>query len=169
MKRSVNIDTIQEEVNSSKPCVFPALSNLVHLPNKLSEKTEECDEIDREKATVLLVDDEVQTLRGLSRVLRHQPYCFYTVRSADEAIEVLQRQAVDVVVTDEMMPGMSGTELAAWIAQSHPEVKTIILTGHPDAEIAIRAINQGHVFRFFTKPCSAFDLVLAIHEAVDAE
>lgn len=164
MQRSVNIDRIQEEVQLNKSSAVSDVGNLARVPNVV----EEISTLNKaSKMTVLLVDDEVQALRGLSRVLHKQPYNFFTVRSANEAMEVIQRQPIDVVVTDEQMTGMSGTELAAWIAQMYPNVKTIMLTGHGNIDVATRAINQGRIFKFFNKPCNASDLVLAIHEAIE--
>jgi len=118
-------------------------------------------------AIVLLVDDDDNVLHGLSRVLRNQPYQLFTARSGDEAMFILKTHPVDVVVTDERMPGMSGTDLVAWVAEHCPETKRIVLTGHATATTAIRAINEGEVFRFFTKPCNEVDLAIAIREALE--
>ena len=117
-------------------------------------------------ATVLLVDDDPNVLRGLVRAFRHQPFQFYTAHSAEEAMEVLKSRPIDVLVTDERMPGTSGMELLTWVSKHFPEVVRILLTGFPSTEIAIRAINESLVFRFFTKPCDPVALALAIHEAL---
>ena len=119
--------------------------------------------------TVLLVDDESNVLHGLSRTLRHQPFDLFTARSGEEAVDILKRMVIHVVVADEQMPGMSGGELFAWIAEHFPDTKRIVLTGHPTAETAIRAINEGTVYRFFTKPCNPVDLALAIHSALEED
>ncbi len=116
---------------------------------------------------VLFVDDDENLLRGLARVLRHQPFKLLTARSAEEAIWVLKTRSVDVIVADESMPGMSGTELLAWAARECPEVVRIVLTGHATAATAIRAINEGAVYRFFTKPCDEVELALAIRKALE--
>ncbi len=118
-------------------------------------------------ATVLLVDDDPNVLRGLVRQFRHQPFQFYTAHSAEEAMEVLKSRPVDVLVTDDRMPGVCGIELLAWAAKHFPEVQRIMLTGFPTTETAIRAINESGVFRFFTKPCDPVALALAIHQAVE--
>lgn len=118
-------------------------------------------------ATVLLVDDDPNVLRGLVRMLRLQPFQFYTAHSAEEAMEVLKSRPIDVLVTDERMPGTSGMDLLAWSAKHFPEVVRILLTGFATTEIAIRAINESLVFRFFTKPCDPVALALAIHEALE--
>lgn len=100
-------------------------------------------------------------------MLRGQPYQLLTARSATEAQAILKSHPVGVVVSDEQMPGMSGTELLAWIADQCPETVRILLTGHTTAETATRAVNEGRVFRFFGKPCRAFDLAMAIRDGLD--
>ncbi len=117
--------------------------------------------------TVLLVDDDENLLHGLARVLRHQPFRLLTARSGDEAMWVLKTRTVDVIVADENMPGMSGTELLAWVARECPQVVRIVLTGHATAATAIRAINEVGVYRFFTKPCHEVELALAIRKAIE--
>ncbi len=118
------------------------------------------------QAAVLLVDDDPYVLRGIVRALRYQPFQFYTAHSADEAMEVLKSRPVDVLVTDEQMPGISGMDLLAWASKHCPKVIRIVLTGFPSTEIALRAINESSVFRFFTKPCDPVALALAIHQAL---
>ncbi|MBN1908945.1 MAG: response regulator [Pirellulales bacterium] len=116
---------------------------------------------------VLFVDDDENILRGLTRVLRNQPYRLFTARSGEEAMRVLMTQRVSVIIADEQMPGMSGTDLLAWVSENCPETIRMVLTGHASTSTAIRAINEGSVFRFFTKPCNEVDLALAIREALD--
>jgi len=116
---------------------------------------------------VLLVDDDENLLRGLARALRFQPYHVYTARSGEEALHVLKSHPIDVVVADEQMPGISGSDLLAWVAANCPEVVRIVLTGRPSTEAAIRAINEADVFRFFTKPCDTVRLALAIRQALE--
>ena len=117
--------------------------------------------------TVMLVDDDANVLHALARVLRNQPYQLYTARSGNEAMAILKARSVDVIVSDEQMPGISGTDLLAWVSDNYPDVMRIVLTGHATAETAIRAINEGGVFRFFTKPCDEVQLALTIREALE--
>lgn len=116
---------------------------------------------------VLLVDDDPNLLRGLGRALRSQPFTLLTCRSAEEALAIVKARRIGVVVSDERMPGRSGTELLAWIAREAPEVVRIVLTGHTTPETTMRAINEGRVFRFFSKPCNPFDLALAIRDGLE--
>jgi len=115
---------------------------------------------------VLLVDDDEKLLSGLIRAWHEQPFKIYTARNAEDAMWILKTRAIDVLVADERMPGRSGGDLLAWAAENFPDVMRIVLTGHADAEMAIRAINEGRVYRFFTKPCNEVRLAMAIHKAI---
>ncbi len=119
------------------------------------------------KSAVLLVDDDQNLLHGLARALRAQPYNLFTARSGDEALHVLKSHAIHVLVTDEQMPGMSGGDLLAWAAENRPEVVRMMITGNASAMSAIRAINEGRVFHFFTKPCDAMQLAIMIRKALE--
>ncbi len=116
---------------------------------------------------VLLVDDDRNLLHGLARALRRQPYTLYTATSAEEAMSVLKSRKVDVVVSDEHMPGMCGGDLMAWTANHCAEVVRIVLTGRPTVENAVRAINEGRVYQFFTKPCDPVLLAMTIRKALE--
>ena len=116
---------------------------------------------------VLLIDDDRNVLHALSRALRPQLYRLYTATSAEEAMMVLKGHQVNVVVSDEQMPGMRGSDLLIWAADHYPDIVRIVLTGRATTETAIRAINAGHVYQFFTKPCNPCDLDLAIRKALE--
>lgn len=117
--------------------------------------------------TVLLVDDEPNVLHALGRVLRKEPYEIMTANTAEEAAELLQDRSVDLIVSDEEMPGMSGTEFLAGVAREYPDTVRIVLTGHPTLRTALRAINAGKVYQFFTKPCNEIDLAITIRRALE--
>jgi len=119
------------------------------------------------KDIVLLVDDDDNVLHGLARALRRQPYQIYTSRSGDEAIAILKAHDVDVIVADEHMPGISGSDLLAWVAEHFPNVVRIVLTGQATAETAIRAINRGAVYQFLTKPCDQLRMAITIRKALE--
>jgi DNA-binding response OmpR family regulator len=118
------------------------------------------------KRHVLIIDDDALLLRSISRCLYRQPYTLFTAHDAAEAKEAIKAQRIDLVVVDQQMPGIKGTELARWIAGYCPSIKTIMLTGNASLETAMAAINQGNVFRFFTKPCDVVELALAIQQAL---
>ncbi len=115
---------------------------------------------------ILLVDDEPAALRGMLRTLHATPLDFVTVASAAEALDRLEHQPIDVVVSDERMPGMSGHELLEIVAKRWPATVRIMLTGETDAEVVRRAINQGHVHQFLLKPCDSATLLSAMRAAL---
>ncbi|MBW2059477.1 MAG: response regulator [Deltaproteobacteria bacterium] len=115
---------------------------------------------------VLFVDDEPHVTEGLKRALRREPYEILSAKSAHHAMEILARQPVDVVVSDEKMPGMSGSQFLTIVSQRYPDTVRIILTGHASLETAIRAINEGKIYRFLTKPCNEVDLAVTIRQAL---
>ena len=117
--------------------------------------------------TVLLVDDEPNVLDGLTRALRKEPYQIVTSNSAEEAAALLEDHSVDLIVSDEEMPGMSGTEFLGRVAERYPDTVRIVLTGHPTLPAALRAINAGKVYQFFTKPCNEIDLAITIRRALE--
>jgi DNA-binding NtrC family response regulator len=121
------------------------------------------------KSQVLLVDDEPNITAGLKRALRREPYEIVTANSGREALEIMAAQPIDVVVTDEQMPGMSGSELLRTVCRRHPGTVRMMLTGQASLEAAIRAINEGEVYRFFTKPCNDADLRLTIRNALQQQ
>lgn len=115
---------------------------------------------------VLFVDDEPNVTKALKRALHREPYEILSADSADEALEILERESVDVVVSDENMPGMTGCELLAVVHKKYPDTIRIILTGHASLDVAIRAINEGQIYRFFTKPWNDVDLAITIRQAL---
>jgi len=116
---------------------------------------------------ILFVDDEPNVTNALKHTLRKERYTILTADSAKEALEILGRDCVDVVVSDEQMPGMSGSELLAKVRMEYPDIIRIILTGHANAEAATRAINKGDIYRFLTKPCNGLDLLITIRRSLE--
>ncbi len=114
---------------------------------------------------ILLVDDEENILQGYHRVLRNTFEVDLALGGA-QALQALERAAYAVIVADMRMPGMSGLELLAEARFRFPDTTRIMLTGNSDQKTAMDAVNQGHVFRFLTKPCPAEELELAIRGGV---
>ena len=117
--------------------------------------------------TVLLVDDDPNVLEGLKRAFRKEPYTIVTADSATSALDILTSNEVDVVISDQDMPGMSGTQFLRQVRDQYPDTVRFILTGNATLDVAIDAINEGAVSRFFTKPCSYFDLSVTIRQAIE--
>lgn len=120
------------------------------------------------EAVVLLVDDEELVTEGLERALFAEPFRILSARSARLALGILEREHVDVIVSDEQMPEVSGSELLSEVRQRYPEVQRIMLTGRASLDTTIRAINDAGVFRFLRKPCAMPDVAATIHAALDA-
>ena len=119
-------------------------------------------------ATILLVDDEPQVTESLSLGLRRETYDVLTANSAQEALEILEKQPIEVVVSDEQMPSMSGSEFLSIVHDRWPATIRLILTGQASMDAAIRAINEAQIFRFLTKPCRAKDLRNTLAAALEA-
>lgn len=118
---------------------------------------------------VLLVDDEPSLIEGLELRLRSKAFRVLTATSAKEALELMSQQEVSVVVSDERMPGMQGSEFLAVVANSFPETARIILTGQASVEAAMRAINDAKVTHFLTKPCDAKALKALVEKLLVAQ
>jgi CheY-like chemotaxis protein len=103
--------------------------------------------------TVLCVDDEPNVLEGLSLHLLRK-YHVLTATSADQALTKLaEHPQISVIVSDLRMPEMDGAEFFSRARELAPDAVRVLLTGHADVESALRAINDGHVFKVLTKPC----------------
>jgi DNA-binding NtrC family response regulator len=118
------------------------------------------------RPTVLFVDDEPHVLAGLRDALRKKPYKILTATSGEQALSLLAERRVDVVVSDEQMPNMTGSRLLSIVRQKYPHTVRIVLTGQASIEGAIRAINEGEIFRFLTKPCHPTDLAFTIQHGL---
>lgn len=116
---------------------------------------------------VLFVDDEPKITRAMKHTLRKENYEILSAVSSKEALEILEREPVDVVVSDEQMPGMSGSDFLVLIKQKYPEIVRILLTGQASSEAASRAINEAEVYRFLMKPCNGLDLLITIRRALE--
>ncbi|MDQ1315822.1 MAG: hypothetical protein QG662_1931, partial [Pseudomonadota bacterium] len=101
---------------------------------------------------LLLVDDEPAILSSLERLLRREGYPILTATSAQEGLELLANHDVAVVMSDQRMPRMSGTEFLARAREIHPDTIRIILSGYADLKAVTEAVNRGEVYKFLEKP-----------------
>lgn len=119
------------------------------------------------KPKVMCVDDEPQVLAGLELHVRRR-HQMLAAGSGPEALELAAAHPdIAVVVSDMRMPKMSGAELLARLRVALPDATRILLTGQADMESAISAVNEGHIFRFLTKPCPPETLAQALAAAVE--
>src|SRR5262245_59518935 len=117
-------------------------------------------------ACVLLVDDEPHVTAALASALRREPVRVVTASSAAEALERLAHDGVDVVVSDERMPGMGGTDLLAEVRRRWPDTLRMLLTGATTLDLVIRAVNEGQITHFFSKPCHPAELAQVVRHAL---
>lgn len=118
------------------------------------------------KPTVLLVDDEESILNSLRRLLRSQPYEILLADSGAKALEILKERPVDLVMTDARMPNMDGATLLAQIRKLYPSTLRILLTGYADVDMMTKAINEGGLYRYLSKPWNDDELVQALRQAL---
>lgn len=101
---------------------------------------------------VLIVDDDVLVLRSLKRALHREGYELLTATGAEDGFSLLARHAVQVVISDQQMPVMTGTEFLARVKALHPQTIRMVLTANSEITTATEAINRGAIYRFMIKP-----------------
>ena len=119
-----------------------------------------------DKARILLVDDEVNILSSLQRVLRKLPVDIRTAPDGETACDMMQSEQFHVVISDMKMPGLSGAQLMQWTEANSPDTYRIILTGFSELDATIDAINLGKVQRFIQKPWQNDDLIEAVSDGI---
>lgn len=117
-------------------------------------------------ARLLCVDDEPSILSALKRVFRPHGYTVFTATSGKEGLAILEREPIDVVISDMRMPEMDGAQFLEQVFQRWPETKRILLTGYADAAATIAAINLGKIWRYVAKPWHDDELVLTVQQAI---
>jgi DNA-binding NtrC family response regulator len=118
--------------------------------------------------TILVVDDELPVRLALTRTLGEAGYTVVGTHSGHEALDLLRKHPVDLIISDHYMPEMSGIDLLKLVRVRHPHVVRIILTGDKDPELALRSINESEVYRFIRKPWDNADLRTIMHFAFEA-
>jgi len=121
----------------------------------------------RHAHTVLFVDDEVNILKALQRLLRHEEMTVLCASRPEDALEALARTPVQLVVTDQRMPEMSGVDLLSKVRERQPDVVRMLLTGYTEMDVAVDAINRGQIYRLITKPWNDDELRATIRQAFD--
>lgn len=119
-----------------------------------------------EKIRVLYVDDESVNLTAFKASFRRDFEVFVAL-SGPEALEILAKQDMEVIITDQRMPEMSGVEFLEKVIPLHPEPIRILLTGYTDIQAVIDAINKGQVYHYITKPWDESQLRNIINKAYE--
>jgi CheY-like chemotaxis protein len=115
--------------------------------------------------TILLLDDEPSVLAALRRLLRGEGYRIFTAETSSAAFEVLAQHRVQVIVSDQRMPTMTGTEFFGRVKDLYPDTIRIMLSGYSELKSVTEAINQGAVYKFLSKPWNDEELRVVIKEA----
>jgi DNA-binding NtrC family response regulator len=118
-----------------------------------------------DKPVILLVDDEPDLLQSLVGLLRRE-FQVHTAASGEEALPILAEHPIEVLMTDQRMPQMTGSTLLAQAAARRPAITRILFTGYADIKSVIDAINTGGVYRYLTKPWDPDELIELLRRAV---
>ena len=115
---------------------------------------------------LLVIDDEIDIVRALERQFRRK-YKVFSTTSPAEGLSIMEREKIQVVLSDQRMPGMTGVDFFTHIKDKFPDTLKLILTGYTDVESVIGAINDGQVFRYVKKPWNPDELDLVIRDAFE--
>ena len=118
-----------------------------------------------QQQTILIVDDEENILSALTRILRREAYRVLTCTSAKQAFDILALNQVQVILSDQRMPDISGTEFFSQVKDMYPDTIRIVLSGYTDLRSVTEAINKGAIYKFMTKPWQDDELRSEIKQA----
>lgn len=122
---------------------------------------------DSTPATLLFIDDEANILNSLKRLFRPLGYNILTAESGEQALILLVKEKVDLVICDMRMPQMTGAEVLEQIRGKWPDVVRILLTGYSDITSTIAAINRGEIYRYVPKPWDDNEIALIVRDALE--
>ena len=108
--------------------------------------------LQKPQRTLLLVDDEPNIVASLKRLFRRDGHVMLTANSGAEGLELLSKHKVDLIISDQRMPGMTGVEFLRTAKTLYPDTIRIVLSGYTELQSVTDAINEGSVYRFLTKP-----------------
>jgi EAL domain-containing protein (putative c-di-GMP-specific phosphodiesterase class I)/CheY-like chemotaxis protein len=182
MAHSLGIQVIAEGVETEAQCEFLSRNMCDMMQGFLFSKALAADDMEallktgrrlpehllrmhKRPRTLLLVDDEPNILTALKRQMRSGGYQILTAGSGKEGLEVLAQQEVDVIVSDQRMPGMTGVEFLRAVKTMYPETVRIVLSGFTELQSITDAVNEGAIYKFLTKPWDDAQLRAHIEEA----
>ena len=116
--------------------------------------------------SILFVDDEKNILSAMKRLFRPLKYEMFFAESGEQALELLENQTADLVVSDMRMPGMNGDEFLAKCRELYPDMIRLLLTGHADFSSTVSALNEGGIFRFISKPWDDDELIQVVQDSL---
>jgi putative two-component system response regulator len=116
---------------------------------------------------ILVVDDEVSNLKLLKRTFR-KDYNVFMAQGGEEGLEIMRNNKIDLIITDQRMPGMTGVEFLEKTIEEYPDTIRLIITGYTDADALIKAINTGRVYRYIKKPWEPEELKNTVKRALES-
>ncbi|MFD0752174.1 response regulator [Mucilaginibacter calamicampi] len=119
------------------------------------------------KISVLYVDDEENNLFSFKAVFRVK-YQVYTAISGDEALKILGERPIEIIITDQRMPNMTGVEFLEKVIELYPDPMRLLLTGYADMNAVVDAVNKGKIFHYLSKPWNEEELDITINRAHEA-
>ena len=144
-----------------KPLPAGSIADLLRGGSRAALRTLAPDDSER---TLLLVDDDPYVLTALQRLFRREGYRILAAANPAEAFDLLAANRVGVIVSDQRMPGMSGTEFLGHVKELYPDSVRIMLSGYTELQSVIDSINSGSIYRFLTKPWDDDQLRSVIHD-----
>ena len=118
--------------------------------------------------TLLVVDDEASNLESLERIFAREGLTVLAAKDGKDALEVVRKRRIDVVLTDLMMPGISGVDLLKAVKQLSPETETVVMTAYGTVEAAVEAMREG-AYDFITKPLKRAHVVRVVAKALEKQ
>ena len=120
-----------------------------------------------DKIKVLFVDDELHNLEAFKATFRRD-YEVYTCLNVNEAMELLEKQEIHVILSDQRMPEITGVEFFEMILKKNPDIMRILITGYADINIVVEAVNKGKIYQYIQKPWNNEQLKEIIDKAYQA-
>jgi len=160
--RRNNCDLLQGYL-FSRPIPFDQLVNFMENSDARSQTTHQSNE--NKQKTLLLLDDDANILKALKRTLRRDGYHILSTTKVSEAFSMLAENEVEVIISDQRMPEMSGTEFFSQVKAIYPNTVRIVLSGYTDLKSVTDAINQGSIYKFLTKPWDDSQIREHVHQA----
>jgi two-component system NtrC family sensor kinase len=116
---------------------------------------------------ILCVDDETNVLNAIRRLFMDYDYVIHAASSGHEGFAVLEKEEIQIVISDYRMPGMDGVAFLKKVYQRWPDTIRIVLSGYADISVIVAAINEGHIYKFISKPWNDDELKMTVSHAIE--
>jgi adenylate cyclase len=120
-----------------------------------------------ENSNIIIVDDTKEVLSAFQRNLRKEPYHLFYASNGEAALEILSENSCKVIISDVKMPRMDGFDLLARVRELYPDIIRVILSGHSDAKLILKLVNEGGIDRYLTKPWDIEGMKSTINQCIE--